>query len=853
MSGKLARRVVLAAAVIQAACGLVAAADPDEPPRPTTREVADLLTASCVACHDADQAAGGLVIPALGTDLSERSVRDAFVLMHDRVAKRQMPPEGSDLPDEQRDRLLGALAAVVTAADLADVLAHGRVPLRRLNRHEYEQTLRDVLHLPALDVRDRLPEDRIRDGFNKSATGLDFSRIQLESTLDAAEAALRAAIAERLDPLPPDTYAAISTALFAGEAYGEPQARFFAKDDVLIAMPAADDPDVECAIFRSAYWPYHGYPRGFVASRGGLYRVRFRGRAVHQLEGLRLVAAPRPVSMTFRARAPSGPDVSGDVQAVGGVFDVAPEGGDYETTVLLKAGQTIEYSLLGLAVPLARNVDGGEPSYRFPPLPPDGHPGVAVKSLEIVGPLQPESWPPPSHRLLFDDLPLAAAPPGSFPAVEVLPADPDSEARRLFRRFAAAVLVQPLPEEACRDYDRLIAAERGRGTSFARAMLTGYRALLCAPEFIYLADPRGPADLLPLAQRLSYALWDTRPDAPLLAAATSGALARPEVLREQIDRLVDDPRFERFVASFTSSWLDLRHLRRDEPDARLYPEYRFDDSLVESMGMETRAFVAALVRENLPVARIVAADFVFANDRLARHYGLPPLTGHAVRRVHVPPESPYGGLLTQAAIQKVTANGTNTSPVVRGAWVMTRLLGEPPPKPPESVPAVEPDIRGARTIRELLGLHTRDAACSSCHRLFDPVGFALESFDVCGGWRDRYRGLEEGEPVSGIDRAGHDYAYRLAHRVDPRGSLPDGRSFDDIRGLKALLGGSERQLARNLLHQLTAYVTGGPVRFSDRSEIETILDAGAAEGYRVRDLLHALFASGIVRGRGAAP
>jgi hypothetical protein len=374
--------------------------------------------------------------------------------------------------------------------------------------------------------------------------------------------------------------------------------------------------------------------------------------------------------------------------------------------------------------------------------------------------------------------------------------------------------VKPLPEEDIAAYEALIITALRGGTGFTQAMLAGYRALLCSPEFLYLEDPRSPAnsggtggsgDLLPLAQRVSYFLWDTRPDNDLLAKATSGDLGRPEVLRAEVDRLVDDPRFARCIANFTDYWLDLRNLRRDEPDIRLYPEYRFDDYLVESMGMETRAFVTAMVRENMPAAAIVDSDFVFANDRLARHYGLEPLSGHAVRKVPVPTGSSLGGLLTQAAIQKVTANGTNTSPVLRGAWVMTRLLGQPPPKPPESVPAVEPE---------------------------------------------RYRGLEEGEPVTGIDRAGHDFSYRLSHPVDPRGSLPDGQTFADIRALKALLVASPRQLARNLLHQFTAYATGCPVRFSDRRDIEAILDACAADGYRVRDLLHGFVACGIFRGWG---
>ena len=845
------RVLVLAAAV--AACS--APAFSGESPVPATH-VLSHLESSCLDCHDADTAEGTLAIPALGTDLSDASVRERFALMHDRVAKRQMPPDAGDLPEDKRSALLAALSDFVEQADRADVSANGRVPLRRLNRHEYEHTLRDILLLPNLDIGDRLPEDRTRDGFNKSAEGLDFSRIQLEAALDAAEAALRAAVADGVAPQPSETFTAISTNLFAGEAYGEPQSRFFAKESQKVSNPEADDADVECAIFRSAYWPYHGYPRGFVARRSGVYRVRFKARAVHQLDSFTLVPAPQPVPMTFRARVPSGPDVSGDVQAVGGLFDIAPEGGDYETTVLLKQGQTIEYSLLGLAVPLARNVNGGEPTYRFPPLPPGGHPGIAFKSLEITGPLPPEAWPPASHEVLFGDLPFRAAPAGASPAVEVLPSDPEADARRLFRRFAAAALVKPLPEEDIAAYEALIITAIRGGTGFTAAMLAGYRALLCSPDFLYLDEPGnagssgGCGDFVPLAQRLSYFLWDTRPDPALLAKATSGDLGRPEVLHAEVDRLVDDPRFSRFISNFTDYWLDLRNLRRDEPDIRLYPEYRFDDYLVESMGLETRAFVTAMIRENMPVAVIVDGNFLFANDRLARHYSLEPLSGHAVRKVPVPPGSPLGGLLTQAAIQKVTANGTNTSPVIRGAWVVTRLLGQPPPHPPESVPAVEPDIRGAKTIRDLLALHTKDASCASCHKLFDPVGFALENFDICGGWRERYRGLEEGEPVTGIDRAGHDFSYRLSHPVDPRGSLPNGQTFADIRVLKALLVASPRQLARNLLHQFTAYATGGPVRFSDRRDIEAILDGCEADGYRVRDLLQGFVASSIFCGTG---
>jgi hypothetical protein len=202
-------------------------------------------------------------------------------------------------------------------------------------------------------------------------------------------------------------------------------------------------------------------------------------------------------------------------------------------------------------------------------------------------------------------------------------------------------------------------------------------------------------------------------------------------------------------------------------------------------------------------------------------------------------------LLTQGALLKVTANGTGTSPVLRGAWVMDRILGEPPPPPPPGVPAVEPDIRGAKTIREQLALHTKQAACASCHARFDPAGLALENFDVMGHWRSHYRGTAEGEKVSGIDHTGHDFTYTVAGAVDPSGKLIDGRTFRDVREFKDLLAAEPRALARNLLRQWTVYATGTPVRFADRTEVERILDDCAAGGYRVRDLLVGLVGSKI--------
>ncbi len=813
----------------------------------------ELLRQTCFDCHEGAAAEGGLNLASLAWTLDDRELRDRWILIHDRIRSGEMPPDSAMLSDPDRQTMLKALNDTIARAERADVITNGRGPLRRLTREEYEQNLRDVLQMPLLDIRDMLPEDRESHRFNKTATALDMSRVQLAAYLDAAEAALKQAMADGPKPPPITKYRAVGTRLFTPKnTYGGREAMFFAKDNKAVGAKELetlkDDSTLELALFRSAHWPYFGYPRGFVARLPGEYRVRFSARAVLQTEGYQLQPATDPIPMTFRARKPSGPDVSGDVRATGGIMDIQPKPAIYETTVRLLPTETFEYSLLGLPVPLARNVNGGPPTYRYPPFPEGGQTGVAFQWLEVEGPLPPQSWPPPSHRVLFEDF-----------DPEVTSENPTEDARRLLRRFVDLAAREPVPTEALVRFEQLIQRRLDQGSPFPEALLAGYKAFLCSSHFLYLREPSDPAtgkfDQYAIASRLSHFLTNTRPDAALMGLAAAGKLRDANTLRGETDRLINSPGFDRFVENFTDYWLDLRNIRRDEPDIRLHPEYRFDDYLIESMERETRTFCSAMIHDNLSASVLVDADFVYANDRLAKHYELAPLSGSQMQKVALPDDSPYGGLLTQAAILKLTANGTSTSPVVRGAWIMERLLGQPPPPPPKSVPAVEPDIRGAKTIRELLALHTKSESCAGCHARFDPVGLALENFDVLGGWRTRYRGIEQNleqrESVTGIDRAGHDFVYTLGVPVDASGKLFSGRRFRDIHQLKSLLVSNPRQLARNLLHQFTLYATGTQVRFSDRAEIESILDACESEGYGVRDLVHALVQSRVFLGEKA--
>jgi hypothetical protein len=799
----------------------------------------------CIDCHDDSLAKGDFDITALTFDLNHTDTRGRWTRVFDLIENGDMPPpEKSKVSAEERQVVVTRLAADLLAAAQADQVKNGRGPVRRLTRVEFENNLRVLLKLPHLEIRDKLPEDRDAHGFTKVSALLDMSHVQLDAYLDATETALRTAIAGAKPPAAPVTQRFTGTELFPGlSTFGGLEAMFFARANRMVPIKAPDlkamtpeqrrDPSLEMALFRSATWPYFGYPPGFRAKQNGAYRVRFCGRAVRQVRDFRLVPAHGPVAMSFRARQPSGADVSGDVRETGGWMDLQPEARDFETTIHLKAGETFEYSPLGLPVPFIRT-DGGF-FYDYPPMPPEGHRGVAIQWLEVTGPICDPQWPPPSHLVLFDEVDTTKG--------------TAADAEKLFRRFASMAALRPMSDAAHLPFLKLIQAKLTAGAPFADAMLAGYQALLCSSHCLYLTEPGKDAAVhFAIANRLSHFLWNSRPDHELAQLAKKSRLHDKAVLRAQTERLIADPRFDEFVRTFAAEWLDLRKLRRDIPDERLYPEYRKDDYLVDSMEQETQAFLRAMIRENLPASTVISADFTFVNDRLAAHYDLPRVSGSAMQRVSLPNGSPYGGLITQAALMKHTANGTTTSPVLRGVWIMEKLLGQPPPPPPKSVPAVEPDIRGATTIRALLAKHTASKSCASCHARFDPVGFAMESFDVMGAWRDRYRGMERGDKITGIDPAGHPYTYFVGQPVDTAGKLLTGEAFEDIHELKHHLTANTRQLAKNLLEHLTLHATGTPVGFADREEIESMLDACAADGFRVRDLVYALVQSHIFTG-----
>jgi hypothetical protein len=515
-----------------------------------------------------------------------------------------------------------------------------------------------------------------------------------------------------------------------------------------------------------------------------------------------------------------------------GSFDVVPKPTTNTMVVYLLKGETIRPD----PVRLFRSRPGKH-GWHNPLAETNGQPGVAFRWLETEGPIieQPTR---DAFKLLFGTLPVKSDKDGR---PQVVSAEPRKDAEKLLRIFLARAYRRPVVEEDVQRFMKVADAALATG-DFDDAMITVYSAVLCSPEFVTLEERPGKLDDHALATRLSYFLWNSEPDARLRSLAEKAELSSMRTLLSEAMRMLSDPKSQRFVNSFLDYWLELRKANATSPDSDIYPDYYLDDHLVDSAVDETQMFFAELIRGNLPARNIISSDFDFLNQRLAGHYGLPPVDGVQLRRVALPKNCIRGGLLTQASVLKVTANGTTTSPVLRGAWMNERILGVTIPPPPASVPAIDPDTRGATTIRQQLEKHRTQESCNVCHVKIDPPGFALENFDVLGGFREKYRALGDGTPPHGFGKNGQQFDFHFAQNVDAAGNLPDGRAFQNIVEFKKLLLKDERQIARNLVNKLVTFATGAPVRFSDREAVEKILDH-AAPDYRVRTLILSLVGS----------
>ncbi len=790
MNPRFLRTLLAAAPLLSANAAVLAHADVVEELRP-------FLEAHCVSCHGPDEEKGDVRLDGVID-------ADTLSLVFDVIDVRDMPPKKAEShpTDEERSKTLDLLAAHLAAS------TERPIALRRLNRFEYENTVHDLLGIDT-PLADLLPEDGGTQGFdNVAGGGLSISSILMERYLEAADTAFEATI-RRIAPLPPETRRAVA----------------MEEKENIDSVNKKKGGTIEVANSFVKFSP--GWPpvRADEAKpiEDGVYRCR-------------VAVWPHDPgdNRTLALAIYTGPQFGPGKLRFEGMFDVtgtAAEPRIVEFTTRFKAEEAIH---------LVPWIHPEHVTWRDKDV--EKQPGVAIQWVETHGPLD-QDFPSRAQRALFGDSPtirLHEAVPvwmryrKNVKSHDVVSDQPREDAERVIRDLARRAFRRPVDEDTLRPFVDLTLTRLDEGRTFEQAVRAGVTAVLCAPQFLLL-NREPEVDDHTLASRLSYFLWSSMPDEELLHLAEAGKLMDPRVRRAQVDRLLADGKAERFIGNFTGQWLDLREIEFTTPDAKLYPE--FDPLLRESMLGEARGFFRHLLTENLSIVNFIDSDFTVLNQRLADHYGIPSVKGHETFRVvPLPDDSVRGGVLAQAAVLKVTANGTTTSPVLRGVWVLDHILGQPAPPPPPGVPAVEPDIRGAVSIRDQLSRHSEDASCARCHARIDPPGFALEAFDPIGGFRDRYRSLGEGDTPEGIRKP----TYKLGPAVSSDGEMPGGIAFTGFVDFRQQLSARPEPFLRAFTEKMLVYATGRPLTAADSPAVDALLARAGADGYGLRDLLKAV-------------
>lgn len=787
-------------------------------------DVAPLVETSCLACHG-ERTVTPLNLARLGFDLADRETFRTWERIYERVERGEMPPADAPRPDAAVVET--ALAGLKRSLGDANLAARGgvRTPLQRLTRLEYTYTIQDLLLLDAevaSRVGETLPAEADSGGFDTVAATQSMSPLHVQAYLDAADAALDAAI--WLGPRPPTTRHTIeygNSRILNGVANAKALGAGVVKmlDDAAVQFFAA-----------TATYLFHSAAQGYRVPNPGRYRLTLEAYP-HQ--------ADTPVTLTlYRGR------VAGQVAALDtliGSFDLVNDTPrSLALTTYLRPGDVLSPSVADLEVPPGPPVSYYQPDKNVRDYTGEG---IAMKSLTVEGPLF-DVWPPASTRQLLAGVEFDEA--GQIRITKA----PYEHVVDIVAEFAPRAFRRPLEPGELEAYASLAEPLLAEGRPLVEAVRVPLRAILIAPAFVYRAGDAGELDDYALATRLSYFLWRTMPDAELLARAGDGRLADPAELARQVDRMLDDDRANRFVRDFAGQAYRLYELKATAPDPGLYPEY--DDTLGQAIALETELFLAELIAGNHGAGHLVDADFTFLNRRLAEHYGVPGVMGEhgeKMRKVALPADSLRGGLLTHASVLKVTANGTTTSPVPRGNFVLANLLGEPPAPPPPGVGSLEPDTRGTETIREQLTAHRANPVCASCHRRIDPPGFALESFDPIGGFRTNYRASGGEVMVGGFARP-MPAPFTVGPPVDASGVTPVGDAFAGFDEYKSLMLRDDiEQVARHLVSQLLTFATGAEIEFADRDVVEGIVARGRADGYPIGTMLHEAVQSDLFRRR----
>lgn len=816
------------------------AAAPAQPLDPATeKSTRAFFAAYCVECHGPDKQKGErrfdqLALPATHPD-TVVELQDAI----DQLTLGEMPPsDAKRRPEEPEVRaMIAQLTQLVRDGHATLASTGGQTVLRRINRREYINTVGDLfgIEMAMFDPTTKFPRDQVVHQMDNIGDVLKTSGYLLAQYIDAADQVVEKAFNQAERP-PAQTWR------FDRDFQQQPELRHsHGKVHNYAYMGLYET--INSDKHEGAYGPLLKFAQGVPAD--GHYEIRVKAEAKFRKHDYAPDHFGTDPAMPFQlgivaGNAKAGPlhlpqPIEPELAEPQLVKDDVPEW--YTFKVWLDAGWSPRFvfpnGMLDVRAAYGRTLriynDRFPPEVRETKGIVEGRvvimrygqlPHIRIHEVEIRGPLV-DRWPVAGYATVLGGKPFAP-----------------ERTRELLEKFAGRAYRRPARAD---EVDRLmgvVEARRQQGADAFAAFKDGLKAVLCSPAFLYLVEPddtagSGEGRKLPphaLASRLSYFLWSSMPDAELRALADSGEILKQDVLVGQVRRLLASPRAAAFVNGFLDAWLNLRALGDMPPDRGEFRKY-YAQNLQPAMKTETRLFMRDLIDRNDSVLRFLDADYTFANGPLAKLYGepraVPPERAHTFQKIVF--SSPHrGGLLGQGSVLTVSANGIETSPVIRGVWVMENILGTPPAPPPDNVPPIDPDIRGAKSMRELLAKHRDNPACYECHRKIDPLGFALESFDPIGAFRTSYG--------KGI-------------KIDTSGELPNGKPFRDVAELKKALAERKDQFARMLTERLLAYAIGRRVEGMDRPAVDKIV-AGIAPGdFRMRDMIETIVASPTFRSK----
>ncbi|MEZ5404223.1 MAG: DUF1592 domain-containing protein [Bryobacteraceae bacterium] len=802
---------------LTAACFLAVllAAAPNPPGRGAAdteafeKTVLPLLKRNCYACHNANLKSGDVDLSAFKDAASIGSDLEIWEKAATKLRDGTMPPKGAPRPPQADvEAVAGWIGQEISRIELAAKPDPGHVTARRLNRAEYDNTIRDLLGLD-LRLAEEFPQDDSGYGFDNIGDVLSLSPVLFEKYMKAAETAVK-------------------TALFGpGEI----------KPSVFRSQP----PGREFELLKKAEKDYDETGLSMPNALHATMRFPAEGEYVVRaaLEGRRPTGS-EPVYIGIWVDGKQVSTLTIDAKFDGASIDLF--GAQAEAKLRLPAGEHwIAATILKIYEGLPPDYEGPNPTSRKLPPPRDPlarvriPPGATPEQVEKIKKeaiRRAQLFRVPANRVWVHWV-------EALGPYDVKPASNESRkrllvcghfdgthtaacARTVIAPFARRAFRRPVGAAELRPYLQLAAQARRDGASFDESLAVALQAILVSPDFLFRIEKTAaakpdavqPIDQWALASRLSYFLWSSMPDGELMRAAGAGTLRKPEVIEAQVRRMLRDPKAQALVENFAGQWLELRRLESVSPDREKFPQ--FDEYLRMSMRKETETFFAHLMREDRSIVDLLDAKYSFLNEKLAEFYGIQGVTGPEFRRVDFDANMPRGGVLTHASVLTVSSYATRTSPVLRGKWILENLLNEPIPPPPPNVPLLDEAKIGAdASLRKQMEQHRTNPTCASCHAKMDPIGFGFENYSAIGQWREKDGKWE----------------------IDPAGTLPDGREFKGPADLTALVVHDKARFAEAVTDKMLTYALGRGLERFDRRTVRGIVERAGVSGYRFSALV----------------